>query len=120
MPRRDKPEPHALKVGQRLLGLIEERRLTLEAFGVAGGIAKGHLSYISRGLSVMTIITIQRLAAVLKVPAFMLFVTPEDGPKDKLVDLVGRMSDEQCELVLLLVNEHPVVGRQARAELVRH
>jgi hypothetical protein len=64
------------------------------------GIAKGHLSNIIRGLSVMTVITIERVARGLEMPAFMLFVWPEDGPREKLVDLIGRMPLTQVEAIL--------------------
>lgn len=100
MPRRDEASPYALKIGQRIQTLTSERGFTIERLGEASGIAKGHLSNIIRGLSLMTVVTIKRVASGLNMPAFMLFVSPDDGPREKLVDVIGRWSPEKCEALL--------------------
>jgi transcriptional regulator with XRE-family HTH domain len=120
MPRRQDADPHASKVGQRLLELLREKGLTIEGFGDVSGIAKGHLSNIIRGLSVMTVITIERVARGLEMPAFMLFVSPEDGPREKLVDLIGRMPLEQVQALLASLTAHNEPIRQAQSTPAQH
>jgi transcriptional regulator with XRE-family HTH domain len=100
MPRRTKADPYASKVGERIQQIYKEQQLTLEVLAARCGIAKGHLSNITRGLSIMTITTLDRIAEGLGVHPSVLLAFPDRGPLDQLIDQVGGLSMEECRDLL--------------------
>ena len=96
MPRRINPDPHAMKVGQRIVLLQNEKMLTLAALADRCDMGKGHLSNVVHGLTIVTIQTLQRIAAGLDVSAGVLLAFPEDSPRERLMDQVGRLSLDEC------------------------
>jgi transcriptional regulator with XRE-family HTH domain len=91
MPRRTEPHPDALKVGQRITQLCNEKKLTLETLGQRCGTGRGHISSVMHGLAAITVPTIMRIAEGLGVPPWMLFVFPKESELNLIVDRIGRL-----------------------------
>ncbi|MDI3283772.1 helix-turn-helix transcriptional regulator [Polyangium sp. 15x6] len=88
MPRRREPDPFALQVGIRIRQLREEQGLTMEKLAFESELgSKGHLSNLERGLARPTIHTLRVLAERLEVDVLDLLTFPEQGDRQKLVDL---------------------------------
>jgi transcriptional regulator with XRE-family HTH domain len=77
VPRRKIPDPAAVRIGARLRDLRLERRMSLENVAAACGVPRGHLSSIERGLVVMNIVTLVRIATALKVNMAHVFCEEE-------------------------------------------
>ncbi len=78
MPRRATPHPLGAKVGARIRALREERGLSLGKLAAASGVSKGSLSGIERGLVLITIATLARIARGLGVAAAQVLLLLED------------------------------------------
>jgi transcriptional regulator with XRE-family HTH domain len=91
MPRRIEPEPYALKVGERLRALRQERNLSLAELAEASDLSKGHLSSIEHGLAAITIQTIIRAAKGLNLPPLYLLTFSGDDERDHIMELVRKL-----------------------------
>jgi transcriptional regulator with XRE-family HTH domain len=120
MPRREHPHPLAHELGQRIQRLYQAQGLTMEAFAERCGMKKGQVSNAVRGLSVMKIDTAVRFADALGIPLFMLFASQNDGPKEKLLSLIGRMSPEQCEAAMRIMTPQADAAQPAHFATAHH
>lgn len=104
MPRRDAPHPFALRIGQRLRALREERGLTMEKLAYESDLgSKGHISSLERGLMVPTVETIRVISERLEVLPLDLLCFPDRSAREELVDLTRGMNEAQLvELVRTL------------------
>lgn len=92
MPRRREPDPFALQVGIRIRQLREEQGLTMEKLAFESELgSKGHLSNLERGLARPTIHTLKVLAERLEVDVLDLLTFPDQGDRQKLVDLTRHL-----------------------------
>ncbi|MDC3959560.1 helix-turn-helix domain-containing protein [Polyangium jinanense] len=92
MPRRREPDPFALQVGIRIRQLREEQGLTMEKLAFESELgSKGHLSNLERGLARPTIHTLRVLAERLEVDVLDLLTFPDQGDRQKLVDLTRHL-----------------------------
>jgi transcriptional regulator with XRE-family HTH domain len=73
--------------GARLKAIRQERRLTQEQLAKAVGVDYKHLGAIERGQKAPSFELIGRLAAVLKIEMYKLFLKPEDESTDFESDL---------------------------------
>ena len=88
MPRRAKPDPLALAVGQRIRALREEAELTQEQLAYTSELgSKGHLSNLEKGLAMPTVATLKALADRLDVLVADLVNDPRDGDRAKILEL---------------------------------
>jgi transcriptional regulator with XRE-family HTH domain len=78
MPRRQTPHPLAARLGARIRALRKERGMSLVELAVASGISKGSLSGIERGLVLITIATLAKIARGLGLAAAHLMEFPDD------------------------------------------
>ena len=93
MPRREKADPLAAKIGARIRALREAQGLTQEKLAYEGGLkSKGHLSGIEKGLVLPTLQTLAVLAERLEVDLLDLLTFPEESARQKLVDLTRTMA----------------------------
>jgi transcriptional regulator with XRE-family HTH domain len=93
MPRREKADPVAAKIGVRIRSLRESQGLTQEKLAYEGGLkSKGHLSGIENGLVRPTLQTLTALAERLGVDLLDLVTFPDDSSRHKLVDLTRHMA----------------------------
>jgi transcriptional regulator with XRE-family HTH domain len=113
MPRRSEPNPHALKVGQRIRALRLERNMSVAELATAAEMSKGHLSGIEQGLSVITIQTIPRLAKGLGLSPLYVVASPADDELDQVIELVRRLPHN--ELVKLRRELTKAVKEAAKA-----
>ena len=117
MPRRQRPDPLAKRIGSRIRALRTELGLTLEklAYEIDAGPSKlgskGYLSDIERGLARPTVATLDAIAERLGVRLFDLFTFPEEGERERLVDQTRRMSVASIRQML---REGSKVGSQTR------
>lgn len=95
MPRRIEPEPYALKVGERLRALRQERNLSLAELAEASDLSKGHLSSIEHGLAAITIQTILRVAKGLGLPPLYVLTFPGDDERDHIMELVRKLPSNE-------------------------
>jgi transcriptional regulator with XRE-family HTH domain len=86
MPRRTRPDPLALEVGQRVRQLRQEAGMTLEGLAFAANVSKGHLSSTERGLVMPTVATLRTLAAALGLLVADLVNDPERDDRSRLLD----------------------------------
>jgi transcriptional regulator with XRE-family HTH domain len=93
MPRREKADPLAAKIGARIRALREAQGLTQEKLAYEGGLkSKGHLSGIEKGLVLPTLPTLAVLAERLEVDLLDLVTFPEDSTRQTLVDQTRTMA----------------------------
>ncbi len=95
MPRRIEPEPYALKVGERLRALRQERNLSLAELADASELSKGHLSSIEHGLAAITIQTILRVAKGLGLPPLYVLTFSADDERDHIMELVRKLPSSE-------------------------
>lgn len=115
MPRRIEPEPYALKVGERLRALRQERNLSLAELAEASELSKGHLSSIEHGLAAITIQTILRVAKGLGLPALYVLTFPADDERDHIMELVRKLpSSEVAKLRRELVKAAKEAAKAAK------
>lgn len=92
MPRREKSDPLAEKIGRRIRTLRQAMNLTQEKLAYEGGLrSKGHLSGIERGLVLPTLPTLALLAHRLDVDLLDLVTFPEESARQQLVELTRQM-----------------------------
>lgn len=92
MPRREKRDPLAEKIGRRIRTLRQALNLTQEKLAYEGGLrSKGHLSGIESGLVLPTLPTLALLAHRLGVDLLDLLTFPEESARQHLVDLTRQM-----------------------------
>jgi transcriptional regulator with XRE-family HTH domain len=92
MPRRNEPDPSALKVGERLRDLRLERNMSLAELADAAELSKGHLSSVEHGLAAITVQTISRLAKGLDLSSLYLVTFPEEDDRAAIAELVRKLS----------------------------
>ena len=86
MPRRATPDPLATRVACRIRALRQEKGLTLTALAGVAELSKGHLSSVERGLVMVDIRTLQRLADGLGVKLYNLLIFPDEDSLQALID----------------------------------
>ncbi len=92
MPRREKRDPLAEKIGLRIRGLRQAINITQEKLAYEAGLkSKGHLSGVENGLVLPTLPTLSLLASRLGVDLLDLLTFPEDSARQHLVDLTRAM-----------------------------
>jgi len=91
MPRREICHPLAAKIGARIQALRKAAQLTQEKLAYEGGLSKGHLSGIEKGLVVPTLPTLELVAARLGVELLDLLTFPDESERQRLVDLSRAM-----------------------------
>jgi transcriptional regulator with XRE-family HTH domain len=101
MPRRTQPDPLASKIGARVRALRAEAGVTSEglAYAAEPSFSKGQLSTIEGGLALPTARTLATLADGLDLLPFDLLVFPDDGARQRLVDLTRKLSSAQLRAV---------------------
>jgi transcriptional regulator with XRE-family HTH domain len=93
MPRRLKPDPLALAVGQRIRALRVAAKLTLEKLAFESELgSKGHLSSLEKGLVMPTVQTLKVLADRLGVLVLDLVTFPEDDDRSNLIDRTRELT----------------------------
>lgn len=101
MPRREKPHAYAVRIGQRLRELREEKGLTMEKLAYESDLgSKGHISSLERGLMVPTVETIRAIAERLEVLPLDLLCFPEDGKREELIELSRSLSEAELDAIL--------------------
>jgi len=90
MPRRATPHPIASKVGGRIRELRQERGWSIAKLGAASRVSKGSLSGIERGLVLVNVATLARIAQGLGVTSAHVMTFPEDSPLEALLEEVGQ------------------------------
>jgi transcriptional regulator with XRE-family HTH domain len=88
MPRRTEPTPYTEKVGARIRELRVTRRMSLAHVANASGLSKGHLSSVERGLSAITVETIERLAQGMGLPPMYILAFAKDDERARIADLL--------------------------------
>ncbi|MBK8999615.1 MAG: helix-turn-helix transcriptional regulator [Myxococcales bacterium] len=92
MPRRDKPDPLAKAIGQRIRQLREEAGLTLEKLAYESELgSKGHLSNLERGLVRPTAHTLRIIADRLGVLVLDLVTFPDEDDRQAATDELRRV-----------------------------
>jgi len=99
MPRREVPEPFALKVGARIRQLRKEQGLSLGKLADACELSKGHLSSVEHGLAAITIGTIERLAWGFGVPPLYLLTFAADDERAKTAELLRGLSNTEVKKI---------------------
>jgi transcriptional regulator with XRE-family HTH domain len=95
MPRRLRPDPFALLIGQRIRRLRLEAGLTIERLAYESEVgSKGHLSSIEKGLVRPTAHTLKVLADGLGVLPLDLVTLPDADERQELVDRTRSVSRE--------------------------
>lgn len=98
MPRRQTPDPLALRIGQRIRKLRLKAGLSLEKLAYESELgSKGHLSDLERGLTRPTITTLKSVADRLGVALFELVTFPEDSERERLVDSLRELPEGEIE-----------------------
>src|SRR5262245_20262559 len=100
MPRRDEPHPMALELARRVAELRAERGMTLGRLAVETGISKGHLSNVERGLAVITIMTLDRIARGFGIEVFYLLVFPRKGGREQCAERMRTLSRRDLKDIL--------------------
>lgn len=85
----------AKRVGRRLRQLREERKLTQEKLAYECGRAKSYLCEIESGKKMPSLTLLAELAQRLGVPVFDLLVFPDDGDRERLIDLTRGLTEPE-------------------------
>lgn len=96
-------KPINVEIGQNVKNVRENAGLTQERFAEMLGLGEKHISAIERGAVGLSLATLQKICALLSVPADMiLFGVPEDENNDKrtaalqfITERLSHMTDEQ-------------------------
>lgn len=91
VPRRREPDPLALAVGRRVCELRLQAGLSLDQLA-GGGVGKGHLSSLERGLVRPTVHTLQALADRLGVLLVDLVCQPGRSDREHVIDQTRHLS----------------------------
>lgn len=98
MPRRQTPDPLALRIGQRIRKLRKKAGLSLEKLAYESELgSKGHLSDLERGLTRPTIATLQAIAGRLGVALLDLVTFPEEDDRQRLVEALRTLPEREIE-----------------------
>jgi transcriptional regulator with XRE-family HTH domain len=98
MPRRQTPDPLALRIGQRIRHLRKKAGLSLEKLAYESELgSKGHLSDLERGLTRPTITTLQAIAARLGVALLDLVTFPDEDERQRLVEALRALPEREIE-----------------------
>lgn len=101
MPRRQEPDPLALRVGERIRQLRLDAGLTIEKLAYESELgSKGHLSNIERGLVRPTIQTLKVLADRLGVLPLDLLNFPDEDERQAIIDRTRDFSMTACRRLL--------------------
>lgn len=103
MGRRDVPHPLAAKIGARVRTLREGAGITQEKLAYGCGFSKGQLSTLEHGLAIPTATTLEKLAESLGLLPLDLLTFPEDDERQRLVDLIRQLTQEQIHDLVLRV-----------------
>lgn len=76
----------AQKLGARIVQLRKEHNFAQERLATLARMNKGYLSSVESGQRVPSVGMLARLSKVLQVPLFDLFVFPDGGPMERLVE----------------------------------
>ncbi len=101
MARRTQPDPLAAKIGKRVRALRQEQGLTLEKLAYSTDFSKGQLSTIEKGLAVPTASTLAVLAEGLEALPADLLTFPEDGTRERVIDLTRKLSKKELDALLV-------------------
>lgn len=108
MPRRQTPDPLALRIGQRIRNLRQQAGLSLEKLAYESELgSKGHLSDLERGLTRPTITTLQAVADRLGVALLDLVSFPEDGARERLVEALRAVPDPEIDRLVARFAKEP-------------
>jgi transcriptional regulator with XRE-family HTH domain len=88
-----------MQIGARVRALRGEEGLTLEKLAFSAEFSKGQLSSLEQGLVLPTAATLAKLADGLDLLPFDLLVFPDDGARQRLVDLTRKLSSAQLRAV---------------------
>lgn len=111
MPRRRAPDPLALRIGQRIRKLRQDAGLSLEKLAYESELgSKGHLSDVERGLTRPTVSTLKVLADRLGVALLDLVTFPEDDERQRLVDGLRHLPEEEVGLLARRYAPNQVAG----------
>lgn len=99
MPRRNTPEPFALKVGTRIRELRKERGMSLANLADASNLSKGHLSSVEHGLASITTQTIERLAQGFGIAPMYLLAFSREDERAKTAELLRDLSTTEVRKI---------------------
>lgn len=92
MPRRQKPDPLAQAIGQRIRQLREAQGLTLEKLAYESELgSKGYLSDIERGLALPTMTTLKVIADHLGILLLDVVTFPDADDCQRLTDRLRKL-----------------------------
>lgn len=113
MPRREKPDPFAAAIGQRIRQLREEAGLTQEKLAYESELgSKGHLSNLERGLVRPTAHTLKAIAERLGVLVLDLLTFPEDDTRQTVVDELCRLKPPALRRLLRDLRDNPAAAKR--------
>jgi transcriptional regulator with XRE-family HTH domain len=93
MPRRQRADPLAAAIGQRIKQLREERGLTIEKLAYESELgSKGYLSDIERGLARPTVTTLKAISDHLGLLLLDIVTFPEQDERQKLTDRLRKVT----------------------------
>lgn len=93
MPRRERPDPLAKRIGGRIRELRKEAGLTLEKLAYESDVgSKGFLSDVEKGLARPSVETLNAIAARLGVALLDLVTFPDQDERQRLVDRTRRLT----------------------------
>lgn len=87
----------AQKLGARIVQLRKEHNFAQERLATLARMNKGYLSSVESGQRVPSVGMLARLSKVLQVPLFDLFVFPDGGPMERLVEDIRTASTPVVE-----------------------
>lgn len=111
MARRTQPDPLAAQIGARVRSLRQGLGLTLEQLAYSCDFSKGQLSTIEKGLAVPTATTLATLAEGLETLPLDLLTFPENGPREKLVDMTRGLSKKELDAIIALLRRRSEPAR---------
>ena len=128
MPRRPTPDPLAAMVARRIQTLRHEKALTLSELAQRSEMSKGHLSNVERGLVVVDIRTLQKLARGLDVRLHDLLIFPEEERLLRFIDALRNAPPGALPALENTLNQFSADnsktstggGIQRRRRVVRH
>jgi transcriptional regulator with XRE-family HTH domain len=112
MPRRHRPDPLALLVGQRIRQLREREGMSIQDLAETSEIgSKGHISNMERGLVRPNIQTLKQLADGLGVLPLDLMTFPKSDLRQKLVDLTRHLPRARLGDLIRMLRKRDRIAR---------
>jgi transcriptional regulator with XRE-family HTH domain len=105
MPRRDDPEPFALKLGMRINALRLERKMSLKQLSEETGVSKGQLSSVEHGLVMVKLATAVKIAEGLDMTVVVLLSFPGESSVETIIEQVRGMSPRQLAKLTRLISK---------------